>query len=371
MLNKILFISNFRTKNDGWGEACRGLALAMDKVGLDVVCRSINVGKPEYELCPTMENLLKKESFNSNICIQHLLPPWMEYSSDFKQNIGSFASESRNYQYTEYVPRLNYMDSLWVPCRSNLRDAMDSGVKRPISVVPHAFDLEKYKRDYQKIPIPAGNGDFMFYTIAEGIKRKNLTATIKAFHSEFSPNEPVQLVIKSRRPNSNDGESLQYLQDLCNMTKVNLKLYRNINHYKQEILISKLMTDEEIAGLHKGCDCFVSSSYGEGFNIPLWESLAFGNKAISSDNGGPQDYITHKKNGFLVTGKHVPAFGLVEGLPDLYSAREEIFEVNIKDLQNGMRWAYENRDNKIKTDMSKFSYESVGSLIKEKINEYS
>ncbi len=163
MSSRILFISNFRAKPDGWGEAARGLALAMHTVGLDVVCRSINMGKPDSELCPTMEGLLAKSSQGCDICIQHVLPSMMEYSSGFKRNIGSFVSETLGYQYGHNTTRLNYMDELWVPCASNSK-AIPSEVSTPIVVIPHAFDPEKYNRQYTKFDI------FIFLFIANGWK---------------------------------------------------------------------------------------------------------------------------------------------------------------------------------------------------------
>lgn len=366
-MNKVLLIANFH-ESSGWGECVRNFALAMDSVGIEVVCRSIKLDKANYPITGRLEELLNKSSKNCNICLQYLLPMFMQYDGNFDKCIGIYLAETDKYQYSDYVTHLNCMDEVWVPNNDMVDYALNSGVKVPIKIVPLAFNPEKYTKEYPPFEIPEAKGDFIFYFIGEAIRRKNLIAAIKAFHMEFSPNEPVQFVIKANKTGLSSEDCTKFLQELCFTAKSNLRLYRDISTYKSEIIITSSLSDDDIARLHHLCDCHIMPGYGESWNIPCFEAICYGNRAIASNEGGPKDYINHLDNGYLVQGQLQPCFGM-EGLPNLYTAREQCFEVDMNDLCRAMRWAYDNRNKPLKANVLKnYSYEVVGDRVKGLLN---
>ena len=119
----------------------------------------------------------------------------MKYDSSFKKNIGIFELESSNIQLTSWPARLNLMDEIWVPCTSMEKDCAAYGVTKKTLVVPHTFDTTVYEKEYTRLDLPTRK-HFTFYFIGEMNKRKHLSALIKAFHIEFTQQEPVELVIK-------------------------------------------------------------------------------------------------------------------------------------------------------------------------------
>jgi len=266
-MNKVLLIANFH-ESSGWGECVRNFALAMDSVGIDIVCRSIKLDKANYPINTRLEELLKKSSKNCNICLQYLLPIFMRYDGNFDKCIGIYLAETDMYQHSDYVSHLNCMDEVWVPNNDMVDYALNSGVKVPIKIVPLAFNQEKYKKEYPAFEIPEAKGDFIFYFIGEAIRRKNLIAAIKAFHMEFSPNEPVQFLIKANKTGLSPEDCTKFLQELCFTAKSNLRLYRDISSYKSEIIITSSLSDEDVSRLHKLCDCHVMPSYGESWCTP-------------------------------------------------------------------------------------------------------
>jgi len=84
---KVLYIGHYKEKS-GWGQAARDYILAMDSVGIDVVPRAFKLGNPSAQLPSRLLELEKKSAIGSTICVQHVLPHYMEYNNGFKKNIG-------------------------------------------------------------------------------------------------------------------------------------------------------------------------------------------------------------------------------------------------------------------------------------------
>lgn len=59
-------------------------------------------------------------------------------------------------------------------------------------------------------------------------------------------------------------------------------------------------TDEDMARLYRQTDLFVSTSWFEGFNLPVLESLACGTPVVTTDCGGIRDFVHHGRNGWIV-----------------------------------------------------------------------
>jgi len=365
---RVLYISHL-LEQSGWGQASRDILQAMDSVGIDVVPRIVYANNPAYKPQGRMLALLQKNSQNCDVVIQHVLPHLFQYNGNFKKNIGLYYSESSNLNYTPYFSYLNMMDELWVPSKLMVRQAKESGVKTPIYQIPHPFNQIDTSK-YNKLPIAECEiDDYVFYYLGEASRRKNLSALIRAFHAEFSFNEPVQLVIKANKPGMSNIDCSNFINEISAAAKENSKLYYNTNKFKQEIIITSDMTDDNIRELHKTCDCLVVPSSGEAINLPAMDALNFGNIVVGNAMTGISEFIRHTENGYLVDAHEKKCYGMIEGFQDMYSARESCYEIDEIDLMRGMRWAYNNRD-KNTTTLSP-TIEEVGLMIKERLNESS
>jgi glycosyltransferase involved in cell wall biosynthesis len=169
--------------------------------------------------------------------------------------------------------------------------------------------------------------------------------------------------------------------------KTQLKIYHNIGDYPSEVVIVQDMSDEEIMRLHKTCDCFVMPSFGEGWNIPAFDAMAFGKTPICTDTGGmtgflqwevtdnglPQQYSA----GWLVRSYPTPCFGMQAwaGHDKLYLANENWQEIDVRELQYAMRQLYESKDlREAKSSRGldrayDFTHERVGEKMLELLNE--
>ena len=375
---KVLYISNYKD-GTGWGNAATDYILAMDSVGIDVVCRSISFNGEKGEVHPRILELERKSSRHSNVCIQHLLPHMLDYNGRFEKNIALYESETSNFKSSRWTEYINTMDEAWVVNKQMSEASLSSGVESPIRIIPHTFDTSKYDKEYKPLDIPYMDieNKFVFYFIGEAIRRKNIFALIKAFHLEFDVDEPVDLIIKASKGGMSDEDCGKYIKELCDTVKENLKLYPSNDLYKSEFITTGFLDNEKMMRFHRTMDCFVMPSYGEAWCLPAFDAMAMGSTPICTNVGGMSDFLSDG-GGILVDGVLEPAFGMTETFQDLYTGREDCMSVDIRKLQKAMRRMYylaSNSDSKYtnlqkqgREIADKYSYENIGNRIKEALN---
>ena len=375
---KVLYISNYKD-GTGWGNAATDYILAMDSVGIEVVCRSISFNGEKGEVHPRILELERKSSRHSNVCIQHLLPHMLDYNGRFEKNIALYESETSNFKSSRWTEYINTMDEAWVVNKQMSEASLSSGVESPIRIIPHTFDTSKYDKEYKPLDIPYMDieNKFVFYFIGEAIRRKNIFALIKAFHLEFDVDEPVDLIIKASKGGMSDDDCGKYIKELCDTAKENLKLYPSNDLYKSEFITTGFLDNEKMMRFHKTMDCFVMPSYGEAWCLPAFDAMAMGSTPICTNVGGMSDFLSDG-GGTLIDGVLEPAFGMTETFQDLYTGREDCVSINVRKLQKAMRRMYylaSNSDSKYtnlqkqgREIADKYSYENIGNRIKEALN---
>jgi glycosyltransferase involved in cell wall biosynthesis len=172
-------------------------------------------------------------------------------------------------------------------------------------------------------------------------------------------------------------ETSEIVSQMCTEVKQQLRMYPQVSDYHTEIIIPDHMDDNLINSLHYYADCLVSPSHGEGWSIPAFDAMCFGNTPICSNFGGPSDFIgdesTNKKGlsgvGALVDGVMSICDSADAAFPELFTGREEWFEPCEKQVKHYMRYYYENNTIQAKADGLKrgkeFSYQAVGQMIKD------
>ena len=290
---KVLYISNYKD-GTGWGNAATDYILAMDSVGIDVVCRSISFNGGKGEVHPRILELERKSIRHSNVCIQHLLPHMLDYNGRFEKNISLYESETSNFKSSRWTEYINTMDEAWVVNKQMAEASLSSGVESPIRIIPHTFDTSKYDKEYKPLDIPYMDTEnrFVFYFIGEAIRRKNIFALIKAFHLEFDVDEPVDLIIKASKGGMSDEDCGQYIKELCDTVKQNLKLYPSNDLYKSEFITTGFLDSEKMMRFHRTMDCFVMPSYGEAWCLPAFDAMAMGSTPICTNVGGMSDFLS-------------------------------------------------------------------------------
>jgi len=364
---KVLYIGCYRD-GTGWAHAAQDYILSLDSAGVEVVPRFINLNGSQAEIPRKIEELEKNSDKNCDIVIQHVLPHQLCFEGEFEKNICLYVSETDHFQNTCWPERIGLLDEAWVPNTFMAEEvSRNSKIATPHRVIPHASDMSKYQEIYEPFDIPFFKDKFVFYFIGEINRRKNIGAVLKAFHTEFRPEEDVAILLKSHIPGKSAEESKSYLTDLSMKIKDGLKLYQSNNMYHDEVFICDYLTEEQIMRVHSTGDCFVSASFGEAWGIPIFEAMAMGKTPICTDTGGPRDFIGD--GGYLVESRKENCFGVVDTFDELYVANESWDEPNISHMRQLMRRAFENneeRQRKSEEGISKsydYSYSSIGEIM--------
>jgi glycosyltransferase involved in cell wall biosynthesis len=369
---KVLFLGVYRD-GTGWAQGAINHILALDTVDVDVSCRPIKLNRTNGFIPNRVRELEQKNCKNPDVVIQNVLPHMMDYNDKIKCNIGHYYTETSNFTYSGWSDHINTMNVAWVANQQSRNASRSSDVQIPIDVVPCATDIKKFQCQYESLNLRKEIGEnFIFYTVGETIRRKNLTALVKAFHLEFHAEEPVELLIKTT---PSVVSQVEELNKFCAEIKNNLRLYPDISYYKQEIIIVDYWSEETLMRLHNTCDCFVSPSYGEGWSLPAMDAIGFGKTPIVTDCTGFREYINND-NGWLIPAKLEPVFGATTAIPLTQTGREQWYQIDINELQKAMREVYTNqklRKEKASLGMKTvydFSHEKVGNHMKKLLENY-
>lgn len=358
---KVLYIGHYK-ENTGWGKAARDYILALDAAGVEVVPRPVKLNGNMPEIPQRILELESKSSRGATHCIQHVLPHHLDYNGRFEKNIVIGVYECFDADMSSWPSKINLMDELWTPSSFTEQVFISMGIDIPITIVPHTFDLSVYDKPREKIQHPHLEGNYVFYTIADSNKRKDLLSLVQAFNLEFTANEPVRLLIKTTKFGATTTEVAEGMIRDCNAVKASMKLMRNPEDYQQEIVLPDHLSDEDIYRLHLTCDCFVTTTHGEAWSIPLFDALAMGKSAIY-----PRDMFDYVPKYSGYDNADVPVFGMTDTFSDISTSREMWMQGDIRDIGAMMRESYQGKRNIPKQDMSKYSYANVGALMKKEL----
>lgn len=368
---KVIYIGNFRDST-GWAHFAQNQILALDVAGVEVIPRCIKLNNVQGKVPERILELESKSDRNPDVIIQNVLPHFLQKTGRAK-NIASYLVETSNFCMTNWHTRINQMDQAWVTCEHSAWASKQSGVRIPIEIIPMGFDLEKYKVQYEPLALRNQFKDkFIFYYIGELNSRKNIETLLKAFHLEFSPSEPVELLIKTTPVGLGDNPNDTINNILYNVKK-GLKLYQTETAYKKEIIVCEYLDEVQMNRLHASCDCFITTARGEGWNIPGFEAACFNKDVIVPNHTAFQEWAHFFPNVDTINSEETRVFNANDAaFQDIYTGFENWYEVELEDLMYSMRCSFENPGQKRNVDFNKiqkFSLKSVGELMKEYLEE--
>jgi glycosyltransferase involved in cell wall biosynthesis len=263
--------------------------------------------------------------------LPELMPYWLDRKGD-KRIVGYTVWETDVLQ-AHWVPILNRLDHLLVPCTWNRDLFRGQGVRVPISVLPHLPGPARPAPHPRWAAIP--EGDLVFYCIETWSVRKNLEQAITLFRQCFTAADGVRLVVKTS-PWPEGGvldrwPSLRPLEPLRTLVRPIRKLLpkrasalwrENAQGRLRRLealtpggapvdLITEEMTRAEVEGLHQRGDCYFSLTHSEGFGLGPFDAAAAGKPVIVTGWGGVLEYLDPAQGG-LVDSDPVPAWNRPE-----------------------------------------------------------
>lgn len=328
---KVLYVGHYKD-GTGWADAAIRYITAMDKYNIEVVPRAIKLNNNPVNIPERILELEQRSADGCEVVIQHVLPHLMEYNPKFRKNIGICIVETRGWEHGPWVQKLGLMDEVWACNKSTYGEAKRKKHFKKCYYVPHSLDLEEYVPKKPLFELPG----YTFAHIGDFNRRKNLSGLLRAFHSEFDINEPVNLVIKASKYGHTPGQVKELVQKTCDEVKKQLRLYPT-GLYHKEIILTDYLSREDMLRLHNSYDCLVTPSYGEAFNLIAADAMGYGKPVIASNCGA---HIDHFKSQHLVEGHYEPCFG-EQSFPFLFTGRETWFKCDEMSLRERMRSFYE------------------------------
>lgn len=229
-----------------------------------------------------------------------------------KLKIANTMSESSEVS-GSWLKNLNSMDMIVVPNQWNKESFERSGVNVPIRIIPHGTWTEMfpyYERKKQDI--------FTFGIVGYLNERKGVFDVIKAFSSEFSPEEPVRLYLKS------SNKDFGYYSNFSDP-----RITCDIKH----------LTPQELRDLYYSFDCFVFPSKAEGIGQPPREAMSTGLPVILTRYSGLEEIAD------LTYAFPLEPTKLIRGAnPQNVEQIGNWAEIDIQELMYQMRYVYEHQD---------------------------
>lgn len=374
---KILYVGPLADFS-GYATAARDYVRALDSVGCNLVTRCLSYDGGSHNFSEREKELLSKETQGIDIVIQHTTPNETERKNGLF-NVNYFAWETDRVP-NEWVEKINTMDLALVPCDENIKSARKSGVVIPIHKIQHTFDASKYVK-MSPYNIPQSGDKMKILSVCQISKKKGLDALLKAYLSEFRSFDNVILVLKVY---FGPADTEQHKQKMLEQIEKIKELLR-IGDYAPVYLVHGVMSEDAITRLYNTSDVYCLPSRGEGWGIPLFDAMGHGLPVICIGWGGPKEFVT-KDHGWLVDYHMSPCFDMPHPHNFMYTGLDNWAEPNIDSLRAALRtahseWAidksglvnnsaWQQKKSACKARVLDFSYERVGTEMKEIIYHY-
>lgn len=252
------FIADIDT-NSGWGNVGLNLIKYSSRfANFSLVGKAYNV-RDSYVLTAGQRPI---EMGSAAIWHEQPKAEWM--LTPFSKNIAIVPFETTLIP-PSWVPRINSMDAILVPCEQNKQMMIDSGITIPIEVIHWGVDPQKFRELERR-----DDGVFTFGTMGALSIRKGTNILVNAFERAFPTETDVKLICKTSN-----------------------RHYPFMSKDKRiEVQMGPVSHDELMNEFFKRVDCFAFPTLGEGFGLTPLEAMATGIPAIVTGWSGPVDYMT-------------------------------------------------------------------------------
>jgi glycosyltransferase involved in cell wall biosynthesis len=283
----------------GLGQAMRSMAFAAKAAFIPLVVRQFKVKITSKQSKNALDaDVCDRCRYPINlICVNpdmlYRLPLWVTYPEWTKTyNIGYWFWELENFpQAWQYATHL--VDEIWVASEFIAHAMRKSGKKVVKIPFPLEFDLPPESMNKEYFGLNPNEFTFIFsFDFNSMSERKNPQATIKAFKHAFPQGDhSARLILKTM----NASHYLQLRKNLDALIDQDSRIEIRDGH----------LTQDEIRGLIRSADCYISLHRAEGLGLGLAEAMYLGKPTIATGYSGNTEFM-NSSNSMLVPYMLVP-----------------------------------------------------------------
>lgn len=347
----------------GLGQGCRLIAQALELTKIPFIIIDTRVGNPfnhsntDWEHCLSGKPIYSINIFHVNpeqmLPLQLALP---KNTADKRYNIGIWLWELSEFP-NEWLDAFSYVDEVWTPSNFCVNSISKKSTV-PVTLIPYGISVKadiEFDRNYFGLDDNAFLFLIMFDTNST-IQRKNPISAIKAFKEAFSKlDNSVGLVIKINNPTPQALEQIN----------------REMDGYKNYVILKKTLSKEEVSSLISICDTFVSLHRSEGFGLVIAEAMLLKTPVIATNYSANTDFM-NAQNSCCVDYKLVR----LEEDYNMYKSNQYWAEPNISQASNYMKILRSNEvlkkeltENAYLTIKNQYSIEASAEAIKKRLHE--
>jgi glycosyltransferase involved in cell wall biosynthesis len=182
---------------------------------------------------------------------------------------------------------LSNMDLAFFPSKWGCEVAKESGLKIDVDHFPHGVNRSIFNEVGR--PVKQEGEPTRFLSVGKWEVRKGHNLLPQIFDAAFTEKDNVELYISHFNPFSSEEELKQWES-----------LYSSMKLRDKVKFVNWVNDPRSLAQLMQQCDCIVSLSRGEAWNLPLLEAMSCGTHVIATNYSGHTEFL-NEENAKLVT----------------------------------------------------------------------
>lgn len=306
----------------------------------------------------------------SQIRVNQCVPPRFLPARD-KINIGYITWETTKLP-KDWTPHINQTcHHLLTTSESVSEVAKFSGVTIPVSTIRPSIDCDYWTTEGPKIRVNGvSDTDVKFLYVANFIPRKNLEDLILSFCVAFTGVKDAALIIKTYGQQNTAAQKKAIRQAISTMKSKVV----GIPNLPKIVVLDELVSDEQLKRIMRSADVYVSSSKGEGANLPLLQSMALEKMIVANNFLSHGDFLDGS-NASIVNHTLTPC---INASNPVYTSEQMWCAPDVESFISRLQLAYTSiktgthqvmRSNARKTIQSQFDPEKNAESFADKIRE--
>jgi GT2 family glycosyltransferase/glycosyltransferase involved in cell wall biosynthesis len=266
----------------GLGTAARGLLRALQSTGIPLALHVFDVSRGKPRITPA--ECRRRPSYRVNLMLANadqmarLIALYPSGTFDDAYNIAVWAWELAAFR-ADWFTAFGPVDEIWTNSEFEM---VSIGAVSPVPLTKIRLPVQVNPADPARgravFGIPEDRFVFMVaFDVGSTSARKNPRMVVEAFRAAFPGRENVFLVIKFHSTSVEPSITRQLTQALRGMDNV--------------LVMSDMLSDDDMDLLRAACDCFVSAHRSEGFGLNIAEFMALGKPVIATAYSGNLEFF--------------------------------------------------------------------------------